>query len=69
MTGAHEPEDILDRLRTRYQGVNLVLTLGEQGSMCLEDGTVYRQACCPTETVDTTAAGDTSTAVVKLPAS
>lgn len=42
MTGAHEPEDILDRLHTRYQGVNLVLTLGEHGAMRLEDGTVYR---------------------------
>ncbi len=61
MTGAREPEDILDRLGERYPGVNLVLTLGERGSMCLENGTVYRQSCCRAETVDTTAAGDTFT--------
>lgn len=61
MTGAREPQDILDRLRTQYPGVNLVLTLGEHGAMCLEDGTVYHQSCCPAETVDTTAAGDTFT--------
>lgn len=61
MTGAHEPQDILDRLRAQYPGVNVVLTLGEHGSVCVEDGTVYRQACCPVKTVDTTAAGDTFT--------
>ena len=61
MTGAKEPQDILDRLHAQYPNVNLVLTLGEQGAMCLEDGMVYRQACYPVETVDTTAAGDTFT--------
>ena len=61
MTGAKEPQDILDRLRTQYPGVNLVLTPGEHGAICPEDGAVYRQSCCPAETVDTTAAGDTFT--------
>lgn len=61
MTGQHAPQAILDRLQAEYPGVNLVLTMGKDGSMCVRDGQVYQQACCQVTAVDTTAAGDTFT--------
>ena len=38
-----------------------MLTLGENGSVCLDHGVLTEQPIYRTETVDTTAAGDTFT--------
>ncbi|MFR8170121.1 MAG: ribokinase [Marvinbryantia sp.] len=56
------PEDILRRLREKYQNAEFVLTLGEQGACYLGKDTcpdICYQSAFITKTVDTTAAGDT----------
>lgn len=59
LTGMKDPEGILQEMRRRYPGVRIVLTLGADGSMYSGEGKVLRQEIFPTETVDTTGAGDT----------
>ncbi|HJD48333.1 MAG TPA: ribokinase [Candidatus Mediterraneibacter norfolkensis] len=59
LTGMKEPEGILQEMRRRYPGARIVLTLGADGSMYSGEGKVLRQEIFPTETVDTTGAGDT----------
>ncbi len=62
LTGCKEPEAILRALEGRYPQTELVLTLGEQGSVYSGHG---RRTACPAvkveDVVDTTAAGDTFT--------
>lgn len=62
LTGQREPEAILAALEARYPHAELVLTLGEQGSVYACGG---RRSVCPAVKVenvaDTTAAGDTFT--------
>lgn len=61
MSGETEPEAMLAVLRRRFPKMNIMLTLGEQGSVCAcGDGLLYQKAF-PTQAVDTTAAGDTFT--------
>ena len=62
MAACPEPEAILDVLHTRYPHLNVVLTLGGDGSV-FQDKSGARFACGihKVETVDTTAAGDTFT--------
>ena len=40
---------------------NIMLTLGEKGSVCYCEGQLYHQSAYPVKAVDTTAAGDTFT--------
>lgn len=57
MTGEREPLRALEVLRT-YVG-HIVLKLGDEGSLCLRDGQIIRQAAYPVgKVVDTTGAGD-----------
>ncbi len=61
ITEQHEPEDIMKTMENRYPGAKVVLTLGEQGVMYLEDGQVLYEEARKVQAVDTTAAGDTFT--------
>ncbi|MBM6949229.1 ribokinase [Mordavella massiliensis] len=61
MTGEQEPEAVLDQFRRMYPDMKIVLTLGEDGSMCQSSGLCLSAPCVRTRAVDTTAAGDTFT--------
>ena len=53
---------LLERLGRKFPGTEIVLTLGEEGSLYQgPEGTVRQRACRPPQVVDTTAAGDTFT--------
>ena len=62
MAGADAPEAILDALHARYPHLNVVLTLGGDGSI-FQSSAGQRFVCGvhPVQAVDTTAAGDTFT--------
>lgn len=54
--------ELLDAMRVRFPGAQVVLTLGERGSVAADpDGPVVSQSARRVEAVDTTAAGDTFT--------
>lgn len=59
--GASEPEQIGANCRRQYPDSNLILTLGEKGSYFISRDEMIYQPIFKTETVDTTAAGDTFT--------
>lgn len=61
LTGLHEPTAICAALQEKYPGVQVVLTLGSEGSLCYDGTNIVRQAIFPTTSVDSTAAGDTFT--------
>ena len=61
LTGTREPEEILDRLVEQYPGMQVVLTLGENGSIYARAAVRKTQPAVPVSAVDTTAAGDTYT--------
>lgn len=52
-------EDILPTLRKRYPKMNVLLTLGKRGSVCMRGEEEARSGIYPVKVVDTTAAGDT----------
>ena len=54
-------EGIIAALQKAYPGRQILLTAGADGSFFIHGDTVIRQAACPAEAVDTTAAGDTFT--------
>lgn len=54
-------EDTLDILIEKYPAAHFVITLGELGSLCYYQGTVYKQGIYEVDAVDTTGAGDTYT--------
>lgn len=56
---AREPEKILDWFSARYDGAEIVLTLGAAGAWYAGNGLRRFQEAIPTKAVDTTAAGDT----------
>ena len=58
---ACEPDDMAERLRERFSAAAIVLTLGENGAIYVDGSQTLRQRAVRTETVDTTAAGDTFT--------
>lgn len=49
----------IQTLANRFPSALLVVTLGEQGSLAVQDGKEYFQPAYPADVVDTTAAGDT----------
>lgn len=54
--------DLLGAMREKYPAAQVVLTLGERGSIAADgDGTVIERPAYRVEVVDTTAAGDTFT--------
>ena len=52
---------MLAGMHERFPDASVVLTVGEAGSVCLEDGLVTSQEAFHVNAVDTTAAGDTFT--------
>ena len=60
-SGEVQGEALAKRLREKFPGAKIVLTLGEKGSVFVDDKTVIQQQAYRVETVDTTAAGDTFT--------
>lgn len=61
ITGEKEPKRILEILKKRYSGMEVILTLGQDGSFYQKDEERYHQDIFPVQVVDTTAAGDTFT--------
>ncbi|MCX7026414.1 MAG: ribokinase [Spirochaetes bacterium] len=61
LSGISEPQEAALALSKRYQKAIVVVTLGPEGSLCVQDGKVTRQRAYPVKAVDTTAAGDTFT--------
>ncbi len=61
MTGQTELDEILRVLRERYPLLQVVLTLGHNGSICAAQGRTIHQPIFKVKAVDTTAAGDTFT--------
>lgn len=59
LTGQTKPEEILDLLEERYPKLNVLLTMGKQGSVCQCGGVRTYQQSYPVQAVDTTGAGDT----------
>ena len=61
LTGAEDPQAILDALEARYPAMGVVLTLGKGGAWCRIGGRQLFQPSFPAQAVDTTGAGDTFT--------
>lgn len=61
MTGKREPDKILNVMAEQFPAAEIVLTLGEEGAVYQKGTERIKQACVPTDVVDTTAAGDTFT--------
>ena len=59
--GSEDIEQITQDFISKYPNSNLILTLGEQGSVFINKDITVKQAAYKTEVVDTTAAGDTFT--------
>jgi len=59
LTGKEAPDDILNVLLTRYEHLQIVLTLGGKGSMYASRNERFTQAAYTVQPVDTTGAGDT----------
>lgn len=59
LTGEEEPERIIEKLLLKYPDMEVILTLGEEGSVYGKDGVFLRQEAYRFEVKDTTAAGDT----------
>ncbi|MDD7740576.1 MAG: ribokinase [Fusicatenibacter sp.] len=61
MTGEEVPEQILNVLTERYPGMEVILTLGEEGCVYGFQKLRIKQKAYAVKAVDTTAAGDTFT--------
>ena len=61
ITKKQNPEDVLKYFKQNFPNLSVVLTLGENGSICLYKGENYYQKAFKTKVIDTTAAGDTFT--------
>lgn len=59
IAGVEEIDRIIPTLVQKHPGLNIVLTLGTEGSRCYTGGQVYTQSAFKANAVDTTAAGDT----------
>lgn len=59
LSGEREPERICTVMREKYPGSTIVLTLGGDGCMLLDDSGFYRHGAYSVSVVDTTGAGDT----------
>lgn len=54
-------EELLDELKKKFPHTTIVLTLGERGSVYVDENNTVYQKAYKVKTVDTTAAGDTFT--------
>lgn len=61
MTGEADPLKAISQLHARFPKMEIVMTLGEQGSVYQSENDTCRAQAVPVEAVDTTAAGDTFT--------
>jgi len=61
LAGVSNPLEAALALSKRYPDATVVVTLGAEGSLCVQAGDVTRQKAYPVKAVDTTAAGDTFT--------
>lgn len=61
LAGVSDPEAAASALGQRFPEARIVVTLGSEGSLCVERGGVIRQKAYRVKAVDTTAAGDTFT--------
>lgn len=61
ITGETVPEQILNNLEQTYPALQVLLTLGKDGAICSSFGKRYYQPIFDVKTIDTTAAGDTTT--------
>lgn len=59
--GSGKPYDFISFVREQFPQLKVVLTLGERGSIYLDNQNIYRQFAYKLPVVDTTAAGDTFT--------
>lgn len=59
IAGCEKDEDILGILIKKYPKSKILLTLGENGALCYDDGKIYKIGRYDVEVKDTTAAGDT----------
>jgi ribokinase len=61
ITGRHEPAAMLASFREKWPALKVLLTLGGDGALYLEDGNTYSQPIFSVPVADTTGAGDTFT--------
>lgn len=61
LTGENDPDAILAKLRQLFPHARIMLTLGKDGAVYLDDHQKVFQPIFPVKAVDTTAAGDTFT--------
>jgi ribokinase len=61
LTGQHDPAAMLAAFREKHPGLKVLLTLGGDGALYLEDGHTYSQPIFSVPVADTTGAGDTFT--------
>ena len=61
LSGSAEPKVAWRLLHEKYPRLNLLVTLGAEGSVAFTEREIVRQAAFPVKAVDTTAAGDTYT--------
>ena len=59
LTGKEDWEEQLTELESLFPHTSFLLTLGTNGSVCLQNGAVCKMGACKVDAVDTTAAGDT----------
>lgn len=59
LAGVDDPEAAASALGARFPSAKIVVTLGSEGSLCVEGGKTIRQKAYKVKAVDTTAAGDT----------
>lgn len=59
ITGAAEPNEIIQSIAHNYPQMKIILTLGAAGSMYYENGKIEKCDAIKVNPVDTTAAGDT----------
>lgn len=60
-TETADPDEILEKLRSKYPQAVFVLTLGSQGAWYMDSRSLFHQGIFPTKVIDTTGAGDTFT--------
>lgn len=59
LSGERDPEAVVRRLRDAVPTMNVVLTLGSEGALCLSRQGEHRASSPPVAAVDSTGAGDT----------
>lgn len=61
ISGADEPDAMIKIISARYPEMNIVITLGSEGSVCFDGVNTFCQKSFKVNAVDTTGAGDTFT--------